>query len=216
MITNSEKERFCTFAASLLAPPEVAMVDDLRQAELQPLIELYVREWGGDGQLPSVWIKDAGREDFLPILQGEYERLFGQWEGEKISLVESTYKTWTTDKECRMVFAVSKGLFMGDCALHMLEIYRQLSLEIPEQFQGMPDHLILELELLALLYKSATNEQIEQFIDDHLDWLPDLKETLEKSNPHPFYRNVVELLCLFLKNETITGKVKYHGPKKIH
>ena len=58
-----------------------------------------------------------------PLLQGEYERLFGQWEGERISLVESTYKPWTTDKECGMVFAASKGLVMGDSALHMQELY---------------------------------------------------------------------------------------------
>ena len=214
-MTNSEKERFCAFAASLLAPPEVAMVDDLRQAGLRPLIERYVREWGGDGQLPSVWIKEASREDFLSTLQGEYVRLFGGWE-EKISLVESTYKPWTTDKECRMVFAASKGLFMGDCALHLIEIYRRLSLEVPEQFRSMPDHLILELEFLALLYKSASSKQIERFIGDHLDWIPDLKDTLEKSNPHPFYRNAVELIHLFLQNETNNGKVKHHGQKKIH
>jgi TorA maturation chaperone TorD len=215
-MTSGEKERFCAFAASLLAPPEVAMVDDLRQAELRPLIERYVREWGGDGQLPSVWIKEASREDFLSTLQEEYARLFDQWEGEKISLVESTYKPWTMDKECRMVFAASKGLVMGDYALHMIEIYRQLSLEVPEQFRSMPDHLILELEFLALLYKSASNAQIERFIGDHLDWIPDLKETLEKSNPHPFYRNAIELIHLFLQNETKTGKVKHHGQKKIH
>jgi TorA maturation chaperone TorD len=215
-MTSGEKERFCAFAASLLAPPEAAMVDDLRQAELGALIERYVREWGGDAQLQSVWIKEASREDFLSILQGEYVRLFGQWEGEKISLVESTYKTWTTDKECRMVFASSKGLFMGDCALHMIEIYRQLSLEVPEAFRSMPDHLVLELELLALLYKSASNEQTERFIGDHLDWIADLKETLEKADPHPFYRNAVELIHLFLQNETNPGRVKHHGQKKIH
>lgn len=215
-MTSGEKERFCAFAASLLAPPEVAMVDDLRQAELRPLIERYVREWGGDGQLPSVLIKEASREDFLSTLQGEYVRLFGQWEGEKISLVESTYKPWTMDKECRMVFSASKGLFMGDCALHMIEIYQQLSLEVPEAFRSMPDHLVLELEFLALLYKLASNEQIERFIGDHLDWIPDLKETLEKANPQPFYRNAVELIHLFLQNETKTGKVNDHGQKKIH
>ena len=192
------------------------MVDDLRQAELRPLIERYVREWGGDGQLPSVWIKEASREDFLSTLQEEYARLFDQWEGEKISLVESTYKPWTMDKECRMVFAASKGLVMGDYALHMIEIYRQLSLDVPEAFRSMPDHLILELEFLALLYKLASNEQIERFIGDHLDWIPDLKETLGKANPHPFYRNAIELIHLFLQSETKTGKVKHHGQKKIH
>jgi len=216
MMTSGEKERFCAFAASLLAPPEVAMVDDLRQAELPPLIERYVREWGGDRQLPSVLIKEASREDFLSTLQGEYARLFDQWEGEKISLVESTYKPWTMDKECRMVFASSNGLFMGDCALHMIEIYRQLFLEVPEAFRSMPDHLVLELEFLALMYRFASDEQIERFIGDHLDWIPDLKETLEKANPHPFYRNAVELIHLFLQNETNNGKVKHHGQKKIH
>lgn len=215
-MTSGEKERFCAFAASMLAPPEVAMVDDLRQAELRPLIERYVREWGGDRQLPSVLIKEASRDGFLSTLQGEYARLFDQWEGEKISLVESTYKPWTMDKECRMVFAASKGLFMGDCALHMREIYQQLSLEVPEAFRSMPDHLVLELELLALLYKSASNAQIERFIGDHLDWIPELKGAIEKSNPHPFYRNAVELLHLFLQNETKTGKVNDHGQKKIH
>ena len=115
-----------------------------------------------------------------------------------------------------MVFAASKGLVMGDSALHMRELYRQASLEVPEEFRSMPDHLVLELEFLALLYHSATPEQIEGFIGDHLDWIPELKERMEKANPHPFYRNAVELIHLFLQHETKNGKVKNHGQKKIH
>ncbi len=115
-----------------------------------------------------------------------------------------------------MVFAASTGLLMGDCALHMQEIYRQLSLEVPEEFRSMPDHLVLELEFLALLYRFASDEQIERFIEDHLDWIPELKGAMEKANPHPFYRNAVELIHLFLQHETKNGKVKDHGQKKIH
>jgi TorA maturation chaperone TorD len=215
-MSNPEKERFCAFAASIIAPPDGPIINDLQQDELLSLIEENVRKWGGDRQLPSVLIKEASREDFLSTLQGEYVRLFDQWEGEKISLVESTYKPWTGDKGCGMVFAASKGLFMGDYALHMLELYRQLSLEVPEELRSMPDHLVPELELLALLYKSASNEQIERFIGDHLDWIADLKETLEKADPHPIYRNAVELIHLFLQKETNTGKVKHHGQKKSH
>jgi len=214
-MTNGEKQQFCAFAASLFAPPVETIVDDLRQDELHVLIGEYARKWGGDGQLPEALIRETGKADLLSALRREYERLFGEWE-EKISLVESTYKRWTEDKQCGMVFAVSKGLFMGDYALHMQELYRQTSLEVPEEYRSMPDHLVLELEFLALLYRFAPDEQIERFIGDHLDWIPELKEAMEKAQPHPFYSSAVELLQLFLQHEAINGKVKHHGQKKIH
>jgi TorA maturation chaperone TorD len=214
-MTNGEKERFCAFAAALFAPPDGTIVDDLQQGELLSLIGEYCRKWGGNGQLPTDFIQGADKEETLCALQGEYTRLFGERE-EKISLVESTYKPWTRDKGCGMVFAPSTGLLMGDYALHMLELYRQSSLEVPEAYRSMPDHLVLELEFLALLYRFASDEQIERFIGDHLDWIPELRAAMEKAKPHPFYGNAVELLHLFLQNETKIEKVKDHGQKKIH
>jgi len=215
VMTNGEKQRFCAFAASLFAPPDGTIVDDLQQDELRALIEEYVQKWGGDGRLPAGLIRETGNTDFLPALTTEYERLFGEWE-EKISLVESTYKPWTEDKQCGMVFAASKGLIMGDYALHMMELYRQASIEVPEEYRSLPDHLVLELEFLALLYRFTSDEQIERFIGDHLDWIPELKEAMEKAQPHPFYSSAVELLYLFLQHEVKNGKVKHHGQKKIH
>jgi TorA maturation chaperone TorD len=216
MMTNGEKARFCAFAASILAPPDRAMLDDLEQDDLLTLIAECVRRWGGGGQMPALFVNGGSREDSLSTLQGEYERLFGQWEGERISLVESTYKPWTTDKGCGMVFAASTGLVMGDSALHMQELYRQLSLKVPEAFRSMPDHLVLEMEFLALLYRSASIEQVEQFIGDHLDWIQELKAALEKADPHPFYRNAVEIIHQYLQQEANNGKVNDHGQKKIH
>jgi putative dimethyl sulfoxide reductase chaperone len=215
-MTSEEKERFCAFAASIIAPPDGAMLDDLEQDEIRTLIEECVRQWGGERQLPSLFVKEGNGEEFLSGLQEEYERLFSQWEAERISLVESTYKPWTKDTGCGMVFAASKGLVMGDSALHMRALYRELSLEVPETFTSMPDHLVLELEFLALLYRSASNAQIERFIGDHLDWIPELKAALEKADPHPFYRSAVGIIHLFLQQETKNGKVNDHGQKKIH
>lgn len=215
MMTNEEKEQFCAFVAALLAPPDGTTIANLQQVELQSLIGQYARKWGGDGKLQEGFIQEAGKAEYLSVLQKEYTRLFGEWE-EKISLVESTYKTWTTDKQCRMVFAASTGLLMGDYALHMRELYRQSSLEIPEAYRSMPDHLVLELEFLALMHRFASDEAIDQFIGDHLDWIPELKSAMEKAKPHPFYRNAIELLHLFLQNETKIEKVKDHGQKKIH
>jgi TorA maturation chaperone TorD len=214
-MTNGEKERFCAFAASIFAPPYGAMMDDLEQDDLRTLIGECVSQWGGERQLPTLFVKEGNGEDFLAVLQAEYERLFGQWEGERISLVESTYKPWTTDKGCGMVFAASTGLVMGDSALHMQAIYRHLSLEIPEVFRSMPDHLVLEMEFLAQLYRSGSAEQIGRFIEDHLDWVPELKAALEKADPHPFYRNAVEIIHQFLQQETKNEGYDY-GKKKIH
>ena len=178
------KSDFAPSPHLLFAPPDETIVDDLQQDELLSLIGEYVRKWGGDGQLPTGFIQGADKEEILCALQGEYTRLFGEWE-EKISLVESTYKPWTRDKQCGMVFAASTGLLMGDYALHMLELYRQSSLEVPEAYRSMPDHLVLELEFLALMYRFASDEQIERFIGDHLDWIPELKGAMGESQTPP-------------------------------
>ncbi len=214
-MTKGEKERFCAFAASLMALPDESLLDDLEQDELRRLIGACPRHSGDEGRLPQLFGKEGSREDRLAVLRAEYERLFGQWEGERISLVESTYKPWTTDKGCGMVFAASTGLVRGDSALHMEAIYRELALEVPEAFAGTPDHLVLEMEFLALLYRSGSSEQIEGFIGDHLDWIPELSEAVAKANPHPFYRDAVEIIHLFLQQE-VKNEGNDHGQKKIH
>ena len=211
-MTIANKERFCLFAAALIAPPEAALVHDLEQNELREWLNVYVEAWGADRQLLAPFLRQPDADDFLSGLQREYMHLFDPNEEDKISLVESTYKRWTADKTCGMIFAASKGLLMGDCAAHMLDLYRELSIEIPQEFRGMPDHLALELEFLALLYQSGSKEQIEEFIADHLDWVPDLEREIKNStSPRGFYLNSIELINLFLQNETGKGKNRAHG-----
>jgi putative dimethyl sulfoxide reductase chaperone len=215
-MTNVQKQEFCTFAAALMAPPDPALLEDLRQTGLREQITEYVREWGSGGPVTSQFTEDSQGDDLLSSLQREYGRLFGEHEGARISLVESTYKPWTLDKSCGMVFAASTGLLMGDPAAHMLNIYERLSLEFPEDFRSTPDHLILEVELLAMLYQSASQDVIEGFIKDHLDWIPELSKQMEMADAHPFYRNAVEMIRLFVKNESDIMKGTHHGEKRIH
>jgi len=215
-MTNREKGYFCALAASLLAPPDGEILGQLSQGRIRSLLEGNVRECGGDPQLLAELSSERSSEGDLQALQREYVRLFGNFPGQKISLVESTYKPWTGDSGCVLAFAGEKGLLMGDAALHMREMFRQLSLEVPEEFRSTPDHLVLELEFLSFLYHSATQEQVQTFLKDHLDWIPDLKGRVDRANPHPFYRNAIELINSFLVHERKEGKAKNHGPKNFH
>jgi len=215
-MTSEEKGNFCAWAATLLAPPDGETVGYLKEREIRSLLEENIVEWGGN---PGLLAEFAGRKNpdaDLPALQREYDRLFAGLPGRRISLVESTYKPWTGDGSCGLAFAGDEGLLLGDAALHMREIYRHLSLEVPEEFRSTPDHLLLELEFLSLLYRTARPEQIQGFIADHLDWVPELKERVDQADPHPFYRRAVELINLFLLHEKKEGKARNHGPKNLY
>ena len=215
-MTNEEKGNFCALAASLLAPPDEETVGQLKEREIQSLLKENILECGGDPGLLARLAEEKDSTSDLAALQREYERLFASLRGQRISLVESTYKPWTGDGSCALALAGDKGLLMGDAALHMREIYRHLSLEVPEEFRSTPDHLLLELEFLSLLYHSATPEQIQGFIEDHLDWVLDLKERVDQADPHPFYRKAIELINRFLEHERKEGKAKNHGSKNLH
>ena len=115
--------------------------------------------------------------------------------------IESVYKQWTDDAESYPLLYGKKGLLMGDPALHMLELYRRFGIEIPEDFSGQPDHLILELEFLSFLYENGNDTMVCQFIKDHLDWVPDLIAKCDALNPAPFYCSALRMLDGFIKHE---------------
>ncbi|MBW2560514.1 MAG: molecular chaperone TorD family protein [Deltaproteobacteria bacterium] len=214
-MTRDEKETFCTIAASLLAPPDESLLTDLEQQGLRAFLTEGLARWGGEPQALTALLGKKGLKRSLSAFTKEYHRLFGPYRGEVVSLVESTYKPWAGDKKCGMLFATSTGLVMGDSAIHLLDVYREASLEVPETFRSTPDHLILELEFLALLYRTGTSEQIQCFITDHLDWIPALKEELALARPKPFYRGAVELIDIFVRNEQKHMK-ENHGQTTIH
>lgn len=193
-MTRSEKEQFSALMAAVFAPPDKNLLANLQREEA-PLFQ--------NGEIS------------LDVLQKDYVNLFSNVTGERVSLVESTYKPWTFDETCPLCFSGEKGLLMGDCALHIQNIFQTLSLEVPQEFQGTPDHLVLELELLSYLYRFAPEDQIRRFIADHLDWIPNLRNEIQKADPG-FYGRAVDRLLDFLTQEIPFSKEKQNEPQSLH
>jgi TorA maturation chaperone TorD len=105
---------------------------------------------------------------------------------------------------------------MGDSALHLSAVYQQLGLRVADEFQGKPDHIVMELEFLSYLYRWTSDREVERFIADHLDWIPLLKGKLEKVHPHPFYSSLSEVLDLFLRKERERLEKESNGEENIH
>jgi len=215
-MTPREKEDFCDWLAALFSPPERETVEQLRMDAIPSRMEGYIKSLGGDcawliGFTP-LWESEALYHE----LEKEYDRLFAGPVGGCVSLVESPYKPWTRDGECHVSFAGETGLLMGDSAVHMAAIFRQSGVEVPEKFTAWPDHLVLELEFLSALYGEATDREVRQFIQDHLDWIPELKKNLLRCQPHPFYLSAVELLNFFLSRERERLEITDNGKKSVH
>jgi TorA maturation chaperone TorD len=201
LMTEEEKERFCDLLASLFYPPDAELVKGIRPRTLYSFFEKYIESQGGETDLLKGFLKEEGSENLLEDLSIEYDRLFSGLSQDSISLAESFYKPWTEDPHCALPFASERGLLMGDSALHLLEVYHRCGLEASEEFKGCPDHIAMELEFLSYLYRWATDIEIKMFIEDHLNWIPLLKEELNRRDPHPFYVSALEVLALFLNRE---------------
>ena len=211
-ITNAERERFSEILASVFSPPDREMVELVREGNIRSFFEHHLQIWGDDTGILNGFLMEGDRERIFRDLKEEHDRLFTSETGRgKISLVESFYKPWTQDPHCSLPFATEKGLLMGDSALHLLALYKQCGLEVEEEHQGMPDHLVMELEFLSFLYQRATDKEIKRFIEDHLDWIALLREKFKEFHSHPFYRSTLEVLLLFLHKEKERLEVECRG-----
>ena len=216
-MTNEEKERFSGVLASLFSPPDHEMVEQIHQGKLHSFFQHYFQMWGGDTDILKGFLIEGSQETLLKGLEEEYGRLFFSETGRgEISLVESFYKPWTQDPHCPLPFATEKGLLMGDSALHLLALYQQCGLEVSGEHQGMPDHLVVELEFLSFLYRWKTDKEIKRFVEDHLDWITLLRKEFKEFNCRPFYGSALEVLILFLQKERERLEVEESGEKEIH
>lgn len=186
--------------AWLLTEPDEEMVEALNAGEIYHLFHSYFRESNGEGPLLNGFLPQADQTRLLAEMKEEYLRLFQDPALKDLWWVESAHKPWTNDPECRLSIAREKGLVMGDSALHMLDLYQSLGIEIPEGFNGFPDHIVLELEFLAILLESPSEEGVRIFIKDHLDWTSKMVKQGTTCCPSAFYVSVFEALERFIKS----------------
>ena len=215
-MSDKGKAFLCQILSSLLCPPDQGMVEQVNQGLLYAFFKNYVQSWEGEIGILKGFLTQGSPQISLKDLKEEYYRLFSDTGNERISLVESFYKPWTLHPHCSLPFAKEKGFLMGDSAIHLSAIFQQCEIEVAEPFKGMPDHVIIELEFLSRLYQEAGDEEIKGFIKDHLDWIPFLKENVEKAHAHPFYISLIEILNLFINQEKGRLEKKSDGKKDIH
>ncbi|NYE57693.1 TorD/DmsD family molecular chaperone [Carboxydothermus ferrireducens] len=157
------------------------------------------------------WLKSDGAKAFgklgvnlgelpgFPELSRQYQEYFGLY-APRVSLIESVYRKWSSDPEVDPVMANSRGFLMSDHALHVAALYEKAGLIVPEDFSGMPDHLVLELEFMAMLVENNHPGQ-RDFLVDHLSFIERVVEKSREENIRGIYREIVEFLGKFYQEE---------------
>lgn len=115
--------------------------------------------------------------------------------------VESLYRVWTEDKSAKVPWAHEKGYLMADSALHIQNIFKELGMSLPTEHSNTPDHLAIELELMAHLVAEQPPDFQTDFIENHFSWLPDLIRDVKKRDERGLYTCILTLIHDFVTRE---------------
>ncbi|MEG0461248.1 molecular chaperone TorD family protein [Gordonibacter sp.] len=109
--------------------------------------------------------------------------------------VESLYSTWSVVPGEQTPFPQAKGLYLSDAARYLRALIASMGLSVPDEFSDCPDHLALELDLLAVMLRSGMQRQAGQFLAERLEWLTAYRmRLLELGDEARFYIGLIDVL----------------------
>lgn len=181
--------------SELFKEPSMESASDIASGRLHGFFEESLAESGIDKSLLMGLLLKG---DVYSTLREEYRRLFLGPMPPYIVPAESAYKLWANDPECTLPLAGEKGYLMGDPAIDMIKRYQAHGILIPDKYASMPDHIALELEYMSFLCNNEYEEEQEDFVHSHLDWIDDLKDDISNVCESGFYRTAIDLTSAFV------------------
>ncbi|GAB7090247.1 MAG: molecular chaperone TorD family protein [Halorubrum sp.] len=108
-----------------------------------------------------------------------YLRTFEGFEGGGYAPpAESVYKPWWDGTD--------RGILSGPPAHDMERRYEAVGIETPDAYPA--DHVALELEYASLLLERGADAEYVAFAETHLDWMPALRERIERTSDVALHR----------------------------
>lgn len=187
-------------AGLFVAPPSADMVVSYRKEIGATFFEALAEEpecAAGARQMQSALIKDAEPAAVARKLGAAFTQLFDGAGGDKtVSLYESAH------------VSVSGRLFQAP-AINMERFLRRSNVSINNAFREPPDHLSIELALLARLIRHGTSYQAQAtLLDDHLlVWVPIFADRCRQTDWTGFYAGAAGALTGFLTTQRASLQV---------
>lgn len=109
--------------------------------------------------------------------------------------VESLYVDWAPASTTDTPFPRARGLYGGDTARYMRHLVESLGLQVPDAFSACPDHVSLELDLVAVLLRSGMRREALRLFIERSTWLTEYRmRLLALRDDARFYIGLVDVL----------------------
>lgn len=109
--------------------------------------------------------------------------------------VESLYENPFHGERHHHAFPDQQGMYRRNSAHYMEALIENMALTLPAEYQAYPDHLALELDMLALLESSGLQTEARAFMHERLDWLTAYRmRLLELGEEARFFLALIDVL----------------------
>lgn len=126
-----------------------------------------------------VWVTDAPESDLSVVsmdIASDYARLFLGVAGRRSA---PPYQSFYSNEQ---------GRLMQQSASDMQNQMRKADVRLADDFSELPDHLAVQLAVMAQLVETASPKEQAEYLKSHLlDWVGEFAERCEATTPAGFY-----------------------------